>query len=111
MNSRVVINGVEYQAGGSLVVVRRGSKVFVNDQEVVTESKEIKIEVHGNLETIDADACHSITVNGTVGSVKTLSGSVRCGDVTGNVSTMSGTVSSGKIGGNVSTMSGDVISR
>lgn len=109
MTSRVVINGVEIQSARSISITQNGKRIYVDGQEVSTgDAKEVKIEVHGNLGSLDADACETITVTGNVGNVETMSGNVKCGDVTGSVQTMSGSISAGKIAGSPSSMSGGV---
>lgn len=72
--------------------------------------QDIRIEVAGNIERLEADACNAITVTGDVGNVATQSGDVDVrGGIRGSVSTMSGDVDcGGPIGGSVSTMSGDI---
>jgi hypothetical protein len=105
--SSVRINGVTIS--GNDILVKHGS-VFVDGKVVDTgDSKQIRIEVDGSIERLNVDACDSITVSGSAGSVSTRSGDVTCGNVEGAVSTMSGDVRCGNIGGSVSTISGDII--
>jgi hypothetical protein len=105
--NRITINGVSIVSGRSISV--SGNKVFVDGKDVTPDAKIIRIEVHGNVGDLSADACESILINGSVdGSVSTQSGDVKCGDVGGGVSTMSGDVKCGVVGGSVKTMSGDI---
>lgn len=105
--SSLRINGVT--VSGNSIQVKNGS-IFVDGNVVdAGDAKQIRIEVTGNIESINADACDSITVSGHSGPISTLSGDVKCGNVDGSVKTMSGDVRCGSIGGSVSTMSGDII--
>jgi len=93
---------------GKSITIKDG-KVIVDGTEVNTgDSKTINIEVQGNLESLDADYCHSISVTGHAGRIKTMAGDVNCGDVGGNVQTMSGDIKCGAVSGDVSSMSGDI---
>lgn len=95
-----------------------GNNITVSNNRIIIDGKDItdtlpeqktyNIEVTGDIQSLDVDACNSLTVKGTVGSIKTLSGDVDCGDVTGSVSTMSGDVKCKNISGSVSTMSGKI---
>lgn len=102
----VIINGKTITAGRNITV--SGNRVFVDGKDMTPDAKDIRIEVNGNLESLSADACHTINVAGSVGDVATQSGDVKCGDVSGSVNTMSGDVRCGAVSGNVRTMSGDI---
>ena len=105
--STVRINGVTFS--GNSVSIKNG-KVSIDGEVIDTGTeKNIRIEVTGNIEKINADACDSISVSGTAGPITTMSGDVTCGNVDGSVSTMSGDVRCGVVCGSVSTMSGDII--
>jgi hypothetical protein len=107
--STIRINGVTIS--GNAILVKHGS-VFVDGKVVDTgDEKQIRIEEDGSIERLNADACDSITVAGSAGSVSTMSGDVTCGNVEGSVSTMSGDVRCRSIGGSVSTMSGDIVQK
>lgn len=109
MNS-ISINGVNISgsfSGRSMTIIN--GKVIIDGQDVTPESKNISIEVHGNVGQLSADSCLKITVNGDAGSVKTQSGDVDvAGYVEGSIQTMSGDVDCGNVSGSISTMSGDV---
>jgi hypothetical protein len=108
--NNIKINGLTITGGRSVVIAN--GHVIVDGKDVTGEdATNITIEIHGDVAELSADACNTITVNGSAGKIKTQSGSVRCGDVAGSVQTMSGSVVCGAIGGDVSTMSGDVVSR
>ncbi|KIG02775.1 hypothetical protein [Caballeronia concitans] len=87
----------------------RGKQVTV-DGEVVSgdSSPSVTIEIYGDVEKIDVDACGKLTVHGQAGVVSTVSGNVYCGDVGGSVHTVSGNVACRDVGGNVSTTSGSI---
>ncbi|VVE75886.1 hypothetical protein PCA31118_05085 [Pandoraea captiosa] len=101
------VNGITITGGKDLNI--RNGRVIVDGNEVdVGDAKQINIEIHGEVEHVDVDTCDSIVINGSAGHVKTMSGDVRCGDVSGSVKTMSGDVHCTSVAGNVSTMSGDI---
>ena len=104
--STITINGVTYQGGNSIVAI--GNKVLIDGQDVTPDAKVINITVDGNIDSVSAEYCQKIVVNGTANTVMTQSGDIECQDVTGNVKTMSGDVEAGNVGGDISTMSGDV---
>ena len=104
--STITINGVTYQSGNSIVAV--GNKVMIDGKDVTPDAKVISITVDGSIDSISADYCQKIAVNGNVKSITTQSGDIECKDVTGSVKTMSGDVEAGNVGGDISTMSGDV---
>jgi len=102
------INGVTITAGRNITV--NNNRVFVDGKDVTPDAKDIRIEVSGNVERLDVDACNTVTVTGDVESVITQSGDVDVGGaIGGSVQTMSGDVDcGGSIAGSVSTISGDV---
>ena len=99
------INGKSYI--GRSIRIANGT-IHVDGDSIGINDKVIKIEVKGNINNIHADSCDLINVAGGCSSISTLSGDVRCGDVSGNVKTMSGDVTCGKVLGSVDTMSGDI---
>lgn len=106
MNS-IKINGNNI-VGGKNITIKNG-RVIVDGNDVTGEdSKVITIEIIGNVEELSVDACTKVTITGSTGPIKTMSGDVKCGDVNGSVKTMSGDVRCGSIAGDVSTMSGDI---
>jgi hypothetical protein len=107
MSASVTINGVTITGSNSVSIIN--GKVIVDGKEVDTgEAKTIYIDIVGYLLSLNADHCNMIRVKGSVDTVKTMSGSVDCGNVTGNVQTMSGNVHAGTVDGSVTTMSGDI---
>lgn len=103
-NNRINIDGRTFT--GKNVQISNG-KVTIDgvtqDGELVGD---INITVEGDVDKIE-NTCGTVKAN-KVGTIKTQSGDVECGDVSGSVSTMSGDVDCSNIGGSVSTMSGDV---
>jgi len=104
--ANVNIDGRDFSASKDIVI--NGQNVWVDGvKQEGTLIGDVKIIVNGDVEVIDG-AVASVEVTGECHTVKTMSGSVSCGDVKGNVSTMSGSVRCGEIGGSVSTMSGNI---
>lgn len=103
-NGRIVIDGREFN----------GNKVSINNGKVVVDgvlqdgelTGDINITVHGDIESL-TNTSGAISAK-NVGSIRTTSGDVRCGDVRGAVNTVSGDVECGSIGGSVKTVSGDI---
>lgn len=108
MASTISINGTTFTTTGRGSISISNGRVTIDGKDVTPDAKIISIEVHGDIQSISADACEKITMTGSAGSVRTQSGDVECGPVSGSVSTMSGDVRCGGISGSVSTMSGDV---
>jgi hypothetical protein len=104
----ISINGVNIFSSGRNIIVRN-NQVIIDGVDVTPDAKHITVEIHGNVKTLQADVCASITVTGHAGSVQTQSGDVKInGDVSGSITTMSGDVNCATVGGNITTMSGDV---
>lgn len=99
------INGKEY--GGTSIIVRN-NKITVNGVDVTPDSKQVNIVVTGDIDTLNADYCDKITVNGNAKEVQATSGDIECRDVQGDVRTTSGDVECGNVGGSIQTVSGDV---
>lgn len=91
-----------------------GKNISIDSNGVVIDGKHVElgkelvfnVVVIGEVQSIHG--ANSVKVTGPVGSVKTMSGEVECGDVTGNVSTMSGDITANNIAGSVKTMSGAI---
>jgi hypothetical protein len=105
----VRVNGVSYS--GNSINITNG-RIFVDGIEVETDQKNIKIEVSGDVQLLQADACDSIIINGKVGPIKTVSGDVHVKDsVVGNINTVSGNVTCTELYGSTNTVSGNIIQR
>jgi hypothetical protein len=101
------INGITVSSGRTISVVN--NRVFVDGKDVTPDAKDIRIEVTGNVDRIEADACNNISVSGDAGNVVTQSGNINVGgNVGGSAQTMSGDIDCGSVGGNATTMSGDI---
>jgi len=111
MGNQIIINGKSYSGGRNISIIN--NRVIVDGQELPgQEAKEINISITGNVSEIRIDACNKLSVEGNVESVTTTSGDVECGNVGGSVKTISGDVRcEGSIGGSVSTISGSIKSK
>jgi hypothetical protein len=78
----VTINGVVTTFDGAGNISIAGGRIVVNGKDVTPESKEISISIQGDVSSLMADACSKINVSGSVGSIRTQSGDVECGDIT-----------------------------
>ena len=102
----IKINSQTYSNSNSIVIVN--DKVYIDGVDVTPNTKNITIEVTGNLEKLNVGACKSIIVHGDVTDLDTTSGDVNCGNVKGNINSTSGDVCADAVHGNVETVSGDV---
>lgn len=76
-NGTCIVNGKKIDVPSNANVSIINNKVFVNgkeykDEEVsksIEDCKEIKIEIHGNVEKLDIEGCE-VTVNGDVDTVE-----------------------------------------
>ena len=105
--NKININGVVISGGRNITITN--GRVVIDGKDMTPDTKDIRIEVQGNVGAISADVCTSLSVVGDVtGDVSTQSGDVQCGNIGGDVKTMSGDVKCGEVAGNVKTMSGDI---
>lgn len=105
--AKITINGNTITLSGSGIRIVNG-RVIVDGLDATPDAKEIRIEIHGNVETIEADSCDSINVSGSVHDVLTQTGDVTCGDVLGGVRSTSGDIRCADVRGSVESVSGDV---
>lgn len=103
---RISINGIVVASGKNISVIN--GKVMVDGKDVTPETKNIVIQVQGDVNALSVDACSTVQVSGNAGTVSTVSGDIECGNVSGSVSTVSGDVQCKDVGGSVSSISGDV---
>lgn len=104
----IKINGKTY-FGNNIQI--SNNRVIIDGLDVSgdhKDSKEISIQVEGNIENLSVDYAKSILVNGNVNSLKSGSGDVDCKDVTGDIKTGSGDIECGNVGGGIETGSGNV---
>lgn len=125
----IKINGqninVSNVSGKSISIIN--GKVIIDGVDVTPDSKNISIEIIGNVDNVEVGACNQIKVQGDVnklkggvseveitgsvtGDVTTSTGDVRIrGNVTGDVQTSTGDVEiDGTVGGSVKTSTGDI---
>ncbi len=118
-----IINSISI-SGGKNVSINNG-KVFIDGKNVTPDSKEINIQITGDVENLSVDICNKISVqgsvnnlknssgdidiNGNIGSIESTSGDIEIsGNVSGNIKSTSGDIKCGNISGSVSTNSGDI---
>lgn len=101
----ITINNGSF-SGNNVSIVN--GKVYIDGKDVTPDAKEIYIAVQGDVESIDVGACNDFEVIGNVGSVRTGSGNLKCGNVGGGAQTGSGDIECETINGNVQTGSGNV---
>ena len=69
-----IVNGIRYN--GNKIQITNG-KVIIDGKKIDTgDAKEIKIEVHGDIDLLDVDVCNYVTVDGNVGDVNVSQGDV-----------------------------------
>lgn len=107
------INGQQISVGNlnNQKITIRNNRVIVNGVDITPDSKDIKIEITGDVGVIDCDNTNYIKVSGSVNEyVKTTNGDVNIkGNVGGNVQTTNGDVECLNINGSVKTTNGDVL--
>ena len=103
--SVVIINGVKFE-GNNITV--KNNKVFIGGKDMTPDSKEININVEGNIQDLDIDYCNNLNITGDASTIRSGSGNVTCNDVHNGVQTGSGDVECNIINGYVQTGSGDV---
>lgn len=109
------VNGRNIQVNGRTIQVPPGSsitidgdKIIIGDNELVIKDKVINISIEGTVGSASTSS-GSIKVTGSSGNLTTSSGDISVGGNAGNITTMSGDVDvKGSVSGNISTMSGDV---
>ena len=124
MNS-VTINGKTITSKGSVSIIN-GQVIIDGVKQDTGDAKEINISIEGNVETLNAPGCNTISVSGDVTKLSTSSGDVEVGgnvlsgiqcssgdvevegDVSGSIQTSSGDVKCGRVAGDVTTMSGNI---
>ena len=101
----ITINKKVYN-GNNIII--NNEKIIIDDVEKTPNSKEITIEVIGNIQSLDVDNCEKINIEGDCNKVSSVNGDIDCGDVGGSVSTVNGDVNAKNINGSVSTVNGDI---
>lgn len=83
-------------------------KVIIDGVDMTPDSKEITINVMGNIDTLDVDYAKEIKVNGDINKANTGSGDINCINITGGARSGSGDIECEILNGDVQTGSGDV---
>ena len=106
----ITINGTTYTAANSITI--KNGKITLDGKDATPgDAKHIVIAVNGNINQIQADHVNSFQIYGEVGSIDTVSGDVKCGNVANFVNTVSGDIDCDVVNGNAKTVSGDISSR
>jgi DUF4097 and DUF4098 domain-containing protein YvlB len=108
----IIINGLQVitnsnNVNSSISIVN--GKIFIDGKDHTPDSKNITIQINGDVEYINVDVCDKVTVTGNVSAIKTTSGNIEVkGNVAHNIKTVSGDVKCGEVKGNIQTVSGDI---
>lgn len=100
------INGMSY-SGSNISIVN--GKIIVNGEDLTPDSKEISINVEGDIDFLNVDHCKTISILGNVKIIKSGSGNISCDSIHEGASTGSGDIDVNNITGNVKTGSGNVL--
>ena len=104
----IIINGKTIITNGGSIQVGNG-KIIIDGVDMTPDSKEINIEVVGNVETLEVDTCNKVKITGDVKSVKSHNGNIDIGgNVSGDVSTHNGNIDCGDVQGSVTTRNGNI---
>lgn len=106
MSSKITINGKSYH--GNNITIRAG-RVIVDGKDETPDEKDIKIQVEGNIQTLDVERCSTISVYGDVNSLKNGAGDVTCGSVKNGITSGAGDVQCGDVVGDIHGGAGDII--
>jgi hypothetical protein len=103
--STITINGKTFF--GNNVTINNG-KVYIDGKNQTPDAKEINIEVIGNVDNLTVDAANLVNIVGNAHTVQTISGDVKCNDVSKSVKTTSGSIDANTIHGDADSMSGSI---
>ena len=108
MNNTISINGKTYK-GNDLSI--SGGKVYIDGKLQHEEDKiDINITVNGNLDTLEVDACNTITVKQNCKVVTCKNGNVIIhGNVEGDVTNKNGNIKCKNILGDANTNIGNIV--
>lgn len=108
MAAKININGADFT--GRSINITNGKIVIDGKSISIEDQKIINIKIDGDVDVLSVDVCESLTVDGNVKMVKTMSGDIEInGEVSGSVESTSGDIDvTGDIHGDVKTVSGDV---
>ena len=109
----VTINGKTIITQNTGNIVMTGDRILIDGKDVTpVDTKEITVNIEGNVESLDIAYAKSIEIKGNVHDVRSTSGNISVtGDVTGDVKSTSGDVRCGNVSGSVKTVSGDIKQR
>lgn len=110
---RIEINNKIFDVIGSNVKIQQ-NKVFVDEQEITNlndmNTKEIVINVHGDIAGDLIVTSGDVNVTGSVNGVQNTNGNVIVSSVVkGNVSTVNGNIGCMSVAGDASTVNGDIL--
>lgn len=77
---------------GAIIGVVNGNVMMDGEAIYMADQKVVNIQIHGNVERLEVDVCHQVSITGNADDVQTQSGDVTCGNVSGSVKTMSGDI-------------------
>ena len=107
----IVINNMNFR--GNNVTISNG-KIIIDGKDVTgefPEEKSIKINVEGNLNSLNVDNCDYVEVGGDVEQLECRNGNVSCKNVKGSVHNRNGNILCGDVKGNVSNRNGTISRR
>ena len=98
MSNTIIINGLTYE-GGSTIVVKGNGTVTVNGKTLQEspDTKMVMITIQGNVDTLTVKACNRVVVDGNVNNLNVGVGDVKCQSVSGSLQSGTGKVTIEKI--------------
>ena len=110
-NGKMALGGREIHAKGRKIEIN-GNGAFIDgvpaDQSKGEERPVLKIEITGNVETIETEDA-DVTVNGRVGSISSKNGNVQAQTVEGDIVSKNGNVCVNTCHGSCDTKNGNII--
>lgn len=93
MSNTIIINGITYE-GGSTIVVKGNGTVTVNGKTLheTPDAKMIMITIEGNVDNLTVEACNRVIVDGNVNDLRVGVGDVKCQTITGSLNSGTGNV-------------------
>jgi hypothetical protein len=104
----ITINGKTITTNGGSIQVGNG-KIIIDGVDMTPDSKEINIEVIGNVDLLEIDTCSKVKITGDAKTVKSHNGNIDIGgNISGDVSTHNGNINCANVGGSVTTRNGNI---
>jgi len=102
------INGItiENVSGKNISIVN--GKVIVDGKDVTPDSKNITIEITGDVGKLEVDVCKTINITGNVDMLSSSFGDITCKDVTGNITSSSGNIKADRVANGANSSSGRI---